>query len=203
MDAGLDTFALNIPPGFQRDVLAGRSPALQLNVDATRMSQAFTGSAYIQTIVTSEVDAFLQGRRATTAPPVDLVLRARFNPNLTKVLVRGGGAAHQPGDHALHHPHRRGADPRARARDHRAPAGHAGHAAPDHGQQGLGDGAGGARGRRGCPCWLVVRGLLAVPVEGSIGRCSWPARRCTCSRPPPWASSWPPSGARCRSSPCC
>src|SRR5690554_1041007 len=23
MDAGLDTFALNIPPGFQRDVLAG------------------------------------------------------------------------------------------------------------------------------------------------------------------------------------
>lgn len=52
MDAGLDTFALNIPPNFQRDVLAGRSPAIQLNVDATRMSQAFTGSGYIQTIVT-------------------------------------------------------------------------------------------------------------------------------------------------------
>src|SRR5215831_12212116 len=34
MDAGLDTFALNIPPNFQRDVLAGRSPAIQLNVDA-------------------------------------------------------------------------------------------------------------------------------------------------------------------------
>jgi ABC-2 type transport system permease protein len=84
MDAGLDTFALNIPPGFQRDVLAGRSPALQLNVDATRMSQAFTGSAYVQTIVRSEVEAFLQGRRSGAAPPINLVLRTRFNPNLTK-----------------------------------------------------------------------------------------------------------------------
>ena len=42
MDAGRFTFALDIPPGFQRDVLAGRSPLIQLNVDATRMSQAFT-----------------------------------------------------------------------------------------------------------------------------------------------------------------
>lgn len=84
MDAGLDTFALDIPPGFQRDVLAGRSPAVQLSVDATRMGQAFTGSAYIQTIVTSEVEAFLQGRRAAPAPAVDLAVRTRFNPNLTK-----------------------------------------------------------------------------------------------------------------------
>lgn len=85
MDAGLDTFALNIPPGFQRDVLAGRSPALQLNVDATRMSQAFTGSGYIQTIVSSEVNAFLQGGyRSNTMPEVDLALRMRFNPELNK-----------------------------------------------------------------------------------------------------------------------
>ncbi len=46
MDAGLDagryTFAINIPPNFQRDVLAGRQPDIQVNVDATRMSQAFT-----------------------------------------------------------------------------------------------------------------------------------------------------------------
>lgn len=33
MDAGLGTFALHIPAGFQRDVLAGRAPALQLNVE--------------------------------------------------------------------------------------------------------------------------------------------------------------------------
>ena len=51
MDAGLDTFALHIPSGFQRDLLAGHSPVLQLNVDGTRMSQSFTGSSYVQAIV--------------------------------------------------------------------------------------------------------------------------------------------------------
>ena len=84
MDAGLDTFALHIPSGFQRDLLAGRSPALQLNVDATRMSQGFTGSSYIQAIVSGEVNDFVRGYRAETVPAVDLALRARFNPELDK-----------------------------------------------------------------------------------------------------------------------
>ena len=84
MDAGLDTFALTIPPGFERDVLAGRSPALQLNVDATRMSQAFTGSGYIQSIVTGEVNAFVRRHQQTAAPVVDLALRMRFNPELNQ-----------------------------------------------------------------------------------------------------------------------
>ena len=51
------------PPNFQRDVLAGRQPAVQLNVDATRMSQAFIGNSYIQTIVNGEAAAFVQGHR--------------------------------------------------------------------------------------------------------------------------------------------
>ncbi len=84
MDQGLDSFALNIPPEFQRDVLAGRTPAIQLNVDATRMSHAFTGSGYIQTIVTDEVRAFAERYRAPATAPVELVLRARFNPELNK-----------------------------------------------------------------------------------------------------------------------
>lgn len=84
MDAGLDTFALNIPPDFQRHVLANQHPAIQLNVDATRMSQAFSGSSYIQSIVTSEVNEFLERYRGQTNVPVDLTLRARFNPSLDK-----------------------------------------------------------------------------------------------------------------------
>ncbi|MBS0261473.1 MAG: ABC transporter permease [Planctomycetes bacterium] len=84
MDAGLDTFALDIPPEFQRDVLAGRAPSIQLNVDATRMSQAFNGSGYIRTIVSDEVQAFVQRHRQNTTPTVDLALRVRFNPSLTK-----------------------------------------------------------------------------------------------------------------------
>ncbi|QJY32983.1 ABC transporter permease [Diaphorobacter sp. JS3050] len=84
MDAGHYTFVLNIPPDFQRDVLAGRAAEVQLNVDATRMSQAFSGNAYVQQIVLSEVSEFVQRYRGTAAPPVDLALRMRFNPSLDK-----------------------------------------------------------------------------------------------------------------------
>lgn len=86
MDAGLDqgryTFVLNIPPNFQRDVLNGRRPDVQLNVDATRMSQAFSGSQYVQQIVLGEVNEFVQRQRSTTQLPVELALRTRFNPAL-------------------------------------------------------------------------------------------------------------------------
>ena len=84
MDSGTYTFVLNIPPNFQRDVLAGRSPAVQLNVDATRQSQAQTGTGYIQNIVNDEIRAFMQRYRAAPAQPVNLVTRAMFNPNLNQ-----------------------------------------------------------------------------------------------------------------------
>lgn len=84
MDNGLDTFALDIPPDFQRDLLAGKAPSIQLNVDATRMSQAFTGGGYVQNIVNGEVNEFLNSYRVRTELPVDLALRARFNPELNK-----------------------------------------------------------------------------------------------------------------------
>lgn len=84
MDSGEFTFALNIPPNFQRDVLAGRGPAIQLNIDATRMSQAFSGNGYIQQVVMGEVNEFVQRYRASNALPVDLALRVRFNPTLEK-----------------------------------------------------------------------------------------------------------------------
>ena len=88
MDAGMDagdyTFTLVVPRHFQRDVLAGRGPQLQLNVDATRMSQAFSGSNYVQQIVLAEVAEFAQRYRGSATPPVDLVLRSRFNPSLSR-----------------------------------------------------------------------------------------------------------------------
>jgi ABC-2 type transport system permease protein len=82
MDSGAFTFVLDIPPDFQRDVLAGRSPAIQLNVDATRMSQAFSGSNYVQQMALGEVSTFVQRHRGSAPAPVELALRARFNPNL-------------------------------------------------------------------------------------------------------------------------
>lgn len=84
MDAGRYTFTLDIPPDFQRDVLARRQPSIQLNVDATRMSQAFTGGGYIQQIVQGEAAEFMAGTRTSATTPVDLALRARFNPTLAQ-----------------------------------------------------------------------------------------------------------------------
>jgi len=93
IDAGLDTgaytFVLNIPPGYQRDLLAGRNVAMQLNVDATRMSQAFTGSTYIEQIAAGEVRGYLQRHESKPVLPVALEMRARFNPALTESWFGG------------------------------------------------------------------------------------------------------------------
>jgi ABC-2 type transport system permease protein len=82
MNAGAYTFVIDIPPNFERDVVAGRRPAIQLDVDATAMVQAGLGSGYAQQIITTEIANFLS--RAEDAPPspVDLVVRILFNPNV-------------------------------------------------------------------------------------------------------------------------
>jgi ABC-2 type transport system permease protein len=84
MDAGIYTFVLHIPSGFQRDILAGRHAEIQLNTDATRMTQAFTGTGYVQQIVLGEVREFMNHFRGQATSPVDLEVRARFNPTLDK-----------------------------------------------------------------------------------------------------------------------
>ncbi len=88
-DRGLDdgdyTFVLDIPPNLQRDVLAGRPATIRLDVDATRMSQAFTGSGYVQQIVSGEIDTFVRRHRSGPDLPVDLALHMRFNPNLDEI----------------------------------------------------------------------------------------------------------------------
>ncbi len=86
MDEGKVTFSLVIPYNFQRDLLAGNNPEIQLNVDATRMSQAFTGGGYIQSIIDKEIKAFISHDSGTaeSVPLAQLVTRCRFNPNLTQ-----------------------------------------------------------------------------------------------------------------------
>ena len=82
LDNGRFVFVLDIPPQFESDLLAGRHPALQLNVDATAMTQAGNGAVYIQNIVTAEALKFAQRHEGGVAEPIDLVVRAKFNPNL-------------------------------------------------------------------------------------------------------------------------
>lgn len=82
LDKGTHTFALVIPEGFEREVRQGRQVSLQLNIDATRMSQAFIGTTYIERLVMTEVAEFLQQGSASARLPVHLVTRVAFNPNL-------------------------------------------------------------------------------------------------------------------------
>lgn len=84
MDTGNYTFSLNIPPNFQRDVLNNMRPEIQLNVDATRMGQAFVGNGYITQMINDEVNQFVNRYRANTSLPVNIQVRAMFNPNLTR-----------------------------------------------------------------------------------------------------------------------
>ncbi len=77
------TFVVDIPPNFQRDVLGGRQPGLQINVDATVMVQAGLGSGYAQQIITTEIADFLSHSEGVPLSPVNLDVRIAFNPNIT------------------------------------------------------------------------------------------------------------------------
>jgi ABC-2 type transport system permease protein len=80
--SGAYTFVLEIPPGFEGDVRRGRRPALQLLVDATAVSQAYLGSAYVREIVGREVaEAAPPSLRSDRVPPVEARVRIRYNPN--------------------------------------------------------------------------------------------------------------------------
>jgi ABC-2 type transport system permease protein len=83
MNSGELTFALDIPPNFQRDLLGGRQPQIQVDVDATAMMQAGIGAGYIQQIVTTEIADFLSRSEAVPPTPIRLDVRIAFNPNLT------------------------------------------------------------------------------------------------------------------------
>jgi len=82
MNSGRYTFVVDIPPNFARDVLAGRRPAVQLNVDATAMVQAGIGAGYARQIITTEVANFLSRAEGAQLAPVNLVVRIAFNPNV-------------------------------------------------------------------------------------------------------------------------
>lgn len=82
MDQGRLVFVLEIPPRLQIDLLSGRRPSVKLSVDATAMTQAGNGAVYIQSIVTQEVANFMAGREAAGSAPFNMIVRAKFNPNL-------------------------------------------------------------------------------------------------------------------------
>lgn len=79
LDAGKYTFVVTIPPNFEKEVISGKHPEIQLNIDATRMTQAGIGAGYIQQIINREV---AQALHQSTIPPVGIITRMKYNPNL-------------------------------------------------------------------------------------------------------------------------
>ena len=82
MNTGRYTFIIDIPPHFQRDVVGGRQPTLQVNVDATAMVHAGIGSGYAQQIIATEINDFISRAEAVSPPPINLAVRIAFNPNI-------------------------------------------------------------------------------------------------------------------------
>ncbi|WP_414463442.1 ABC transporter permease [Hyphomicrobium sp. DY-1] len=83
MNTGHYTFVIDIPPRFESDVLGGRKPALQVNVDATAMVQAGIGSSYAEQIISTEINKFVSRIEDVPPPAVTLSVRIAFNPNVT------------------------------------------------------------------------------------------------------------------------
>lgn len=81
MDQGKYMFVVAIPPRFERDLLNGRNPAIQVNIDATAMQQAGIGAGYIRSIVDDRVASYLKRTDVSGPRPVELVVRRLFNPN--------------------------------------------------------------------------------------------------------------------------
>ena len=82
MNDGRLIFVLEIPPSFESKLLAGRDPSLQINVDATAMAKAGNGAVYLQTIIAQEIAKFQAGREGATSQPANVVIRAKFNPDM-------------------------------------------------------------------------------------------------------------------------
>tara|TARA_R110002096_G_scaffold420745_1_gene626010 strand:+ start:5996 stop:7123 length:1128 start_codon:yes stop_codon:yes gene_type:complete len=82
LNQGKYVFIINIPPKFEADLLAGRQPSIQLNIDATAMGQAGSGANYLQNIINQEILRYGGQYNNAILWPVNFVINAKFNPNL-------------------------------------------------------------------------------------------------------------------------
>lgn len=81
MDSGYYTFIILIPSDFEKDVLSSKVPEIQVNIDATRMTQAGIGAAYVKNIISQEIDTFLNKSVENSVNP-ELIIRYKYNQNL-------------------------------------------------------------------------------------------------------------------------
>lgn len=89
MESGEATFALDIPPRFEAEVLAGQRPTVQLLVDATAISQAGLGASHVASSLDQEMGDYLRGRASARATVPPLELRTAFNQGLVSTWFTG------------------------------------------------------------------------------------------------------------------
>ena len=82
MDHGNLLLVVEIPPNFEADIRSKRQTSLQIDVDATAVAQAGNGASYLKTTISNEIQKFISGREGAKGLPINLVVRAKFNPNL-------------------------------------------------------------------------------------------------------------------------
>ena len=174
---------------------------MQLNVDATRMSQAFTGSGYVQQIFTGEVNEFVKRYRGTEPLPRGSGIARALQPapdkawfgsvvqiinHITLLSIILTGAAlirereHGTIEHLLVMPVTPAQIMLSKVWSMALVVLIASFLSLN----------------------LMVRGVLGVAPSRVPLRCSSPARRSACSPPRRWASSSPRWRATCRSSAC-
>ncbi len=90
MNAGLDNFSVGIPPKFEQDLLAGKKATIQLNIDATNVSQALSGNQHIQQLILGEINDFMQKEGSKRTPSlIDVPFRILYNPELKESWFMG------------------------------------------------------------------------------------------------------------------
>ncbi len=85
LDKGKYSFIIVIPEHFQANLLAQKPTEIQLNIDATVVSQAYVGSNYIRQIINNEILNYLRSAiksNNNSRPIFEQVVRVRYNPNM-------------------------------------------------------------------------------------------------------------------------
>ncbi len=83
LDLARYTFVVEVPPHFQRDVAAGRSPTIQVLADATAAMQAGVGAGYAVQVIAQAVARYVRHGAAMPPPAVRAAIHLAFNPNAT------------------------------------------------------------------------------------------------------------------------
>ena len=80
LERGKVQFVVTFPPGFNRDLVRGKAPTLLVEADATDPMLANGAISVLGQLDNSVFAPDLPGLQATPAPPIDLRVHRRYNP---------------------------------------------------------------------------------------------------------------------------